>query len=151
MDYEARAQPKTALPAQLDLVQVQQHENILCFGALVEISLMKNTLDLILRKLVIYYKAMEVKETCSLHLFNKKREKLSPLTVLTVLGVFRHTWTKIEKIGRLIKNTNMFLTDLMVMELFLLVHFVLLNMMDPKISFSLLVLKITTSSHFHIF
>lgn len=112
---------------------------------------MKNTLDLILRKLVIYYKAMEVRETCSLHLFSKKRERLNPLTVLTVLGVFRHMWTKIEKIGRLIKNTNMFLTDLMVTELFLLVHFVLLNTMDPKISFSLLVLENTTSSHFHIF
>lgn len=48
MDYEACTQPKTALPAQLDLVQVQQHENILRFGAFVEISLMKNTLDLIL-------------------------------------------------------------------------------------------------------
>lgn len=96
MDYEACAQPKTALPAQLDLVQVQQHENILCFGALVEISLMKNTLDLILHKLVIYYRAMEVKETCILHLLNKQGERC-PVTVLPVLGVFKHTWTKIEK------------------------------------------------------
>lgn len=85
MDYEACAQPKRSLPAQLDLVQVQQHENILCFGALVEISLMKNTSDLILHKLVIYYRAMEVKETCSLHLFNDQVERLHPLTVLPVL------------------------------------------------------------------
>lgn len=73
MDYEPCTQPKTALPAQLDLVQAQQHENILCFGALVEISFMKDALDLILHKPVIYYKAMEVKETCNLHLFNKKK------------------------------------------------------------------------------
>lgn len=97
MDYEACAQPKTALPAQLDLVQVQQHENLLCFGALVEISLMKNTLDLILHKLVIYYRAIEVKETHSLHLFNKQGERLCPVTVLPILGVFKHPWTKIGK------------------------------------------------------
>lgn len=75
MDYEPCTQAKAALPAQLYLVQAQQHENILCFGALVEISLMKDTLDLILHKPVIYYKAMEVKETCNLHLFNKKFNK----------------------------------------------------------------------------
>lgn len=69
VDYEACAQPKTALAAQLDLVQVQQHENILCSGALTEVSLM-NTLERILHRLAIYYRAMEVKETCSLHLFN---------------------------------------------------------------------------------
>lgn len=97
MDYEACAQPKTALPAQLDLVQVQQHENILCFGALVEISLMKSTLDLILHKLLIYYRAMGVKEACSLHLFNKQGERLSPVMVHPVLGVFKHTWIKTEK------------------------------------------------------
>lgn len=85
MDYEACTQPKRALPAQLDLVQVQHHENILCFWALVEISLMKNTSDLILHKLVIYYRAMEVKETCSLHLFNKSVERLHPVTVFPVL------------------------------------------------------------------
>lgn len=34
----ACAQPKTVLPAQLDLVQVQHHENLLDFGALIEIS-----------------------------------------------------------------------------------------------------------------
>lgn len=32
MDYKACAQPKTVLPAQLDLVQVQHHENLLDFG-----------------------------------------------------------------------------------------------------------------------
>lgn len=63
MDYKPCAQPKTVLPAQLDAVQVQHHENLLDLGALMEISLMKNTLDLILHKLVIYNRAMEVKET----------------------------------------------------------------------------------------
>lgn len=77
MDYEPCTQPKAASPAQLDLVQAQQPENILCFGALVEISLMKDTLDLILHKPVIYCKATEVKETGNLHLFNKKGELMS--------------------------------------------------------------------------
>lgn len=97
---------KTVLPAQLDLLQIQQHENMLYFGALVEISLMKNMLDLILHKLVIYCRAMEVKETCSLHLFNKEEERLHTVTVLPAQGVW-HTdqdW----KIKRHIKNTNIF-------------------------------------------
>lgn len=74
MDYKTCAQPKTVLPAQLDLVQVQHHENLLDFGALEEISLMKNTLDLILHKLVIYYRAMELKETHGLYSLNKQGE-----------------------------------------------------------------------------
>lgn len=35
---------------------------------------MKNTLDLLLHKLVIYYRAMGVKETCSLHSTSKERD-----------------------------------------------------------------------------
>lgn len=97
MDYEPCTQPKTALPAQLDSGQAQQHENILCFGALVEISLMRDTLDLLLHELVIYYKAMEVKETCNLHLFNKEGGSLCPVTVLPVLDVLKHKRTKLEK------------------------------------------------------
>lgn len=97
MDYEPCTQPKEALPAQLDLGQAQQHVNILCFGALVEISLMKDTLDLILHKPVIYYKVMEVRGTCNLHLFNRKGERLWLVTVLPVLDVFKHKWIKLEK------------------------------------------------------
>lgn len=44
-----------------------------------------------------------------------------------------------------------FLTDLISIELFLLVHFVVLSMMNPKISFYQLVLRIVTYSHFHVF
>lgn len=45
---------------------------------------MKNTLDLNLHKLVIYYRAMEVKEAHSLHSFNKQEESLRPVTLLPV-------------------------------------------------------------------
>lgn len=86
-----------ALPAQLDLVQVQQHENILCFGALVAISLMKNTLDLILHNLVIYYRAMEVKETCNSHLFNNQ----------TVQLLFFQCWVLLNTQGPQLKNKKM--------------------------------------------
>lgn len=55
---------------------------------------MRDTLDLLLHELVIYYKAMEVKETCNLHLFNKEGGSLCPVTVLPVLDVLKH---KLEK------------------------------------------------------
>lgn len=63
---------------------------------------MKDALDLILHKPVIYYKAMEVKETCNLHLFNKKKgESLCPVTVRPVLEAPKHKWTKLEEQDKL--------------------------------------------------